>query len=107
MIRYLKVFLHFLFTISLIPLITGKSKNHRETAFVHYNPNCGRFEPGRFIRTENFKLYNDGRFYDLQSDSMEENPMDMQALDKKQQEVFMLLSNKLNQHPRGDIVDNN
>jgi len=92
---------------SLLPLITGKSKNHRETAFVHYNPHWGRFEPGRFLRTKNYKLYSDGRFYDLKKDPLEEKPLRKSGLNSDVKRIYKELSVELNRHPEGDVVDKN
>jgi arylsulfatase A len=62
--------------ISFAPQINGKKGTKRPWVFVHYSPLLG---PGvnqyaaRFFRDHRYKLYHDGRFYDLQLDPEEKH----------------------------------
>ena len=43
----------------------------REWIYCYYNPRPEKTKPSYFVRDKRFKLYGDGRFYDLQSDVLE------------------------------------
>ena len=64
--------------VSFYPLLRGERFKGRETAFVHYDP---RWSPmvdqfrGEFARDLRYKLYQDGRFYDLEKDVLEQEPI--------------------------------
>lgn len=91
--------------VSLLPFITGESASHRETAFVHYNPVWGQFTPARFIRSFDYKLYQDDRFYDLRNDPREKIPLDTQNLTSEQEKALVFLKSRLKVHPPGDVTD--
>jgi arylsulfatase A len=64
--------------VSFYPLLAGKKFAGRQTAFVHYDPQWGNWVNqfrGQFARTLRYKLYQDGRFYDLEHDVLEEDPL--------------------------------
>jgi arylsulfatase A len=59
---------------SFYPLFTGQDQAARKTVFVHYDPlKVGGAERwyGRFVRNKYYKLYNDGRFYNISKDTKE------------------------------------
>ena len=67
--------------ISLVPQFRGdKYAEERKWVFCHYDPLVGGVpelsKSGRFIRNHRFKLYHDGRFYDLKNDPEEKCPLD-------------------------------
>ena len=65
--------------LSFLPQLLGKKGPKREWSFCHYDPRPGwdkdRFSTLRFARTKRFKLYTDGRFYDIANDRLESRPM--------------------------------
>ena len=62
---------------SFLPQILGKPSNPKEHIYMYYEPKWGRFEKGIFVRDKQYKLYSDGRFYDVRSDVLEQNPIDL------------------------------
>jgi arylsulfatase A-like enzyme len=60
---------------SFVPQLRGESGNPREWVFCHYDPDWGSFCRARFVRDQRWKLYEDGRFFDIPADSLEENPI--------------------------------
>jgi arylsulfatase A-like enzyme len=66
---------------SFLPQIRGEPGAPREWIFCYYNPRPGRkgFPERRFARDERWKLYGDGRLFDLHADPREEDPIDPQA----------------------------
>ena len=62
---------------SFLPQLKGQPGNKRQWVFCHYQPRWGSFHSvsGRWAQTQRYKLYQDGRFFDLQEDVLEENPL--------------------------------
>ena len=59
---------------SFLPQLKGKKGNPRDWVFTHYQPYWNKV-PAQFARTERFKLYRDGRFYEVPKDLKEANDL--------------------------------
>lgn len=57
---------------SFLPQLRGKPGNPREWVLCHYEPYWNK-QPGQFARTQHFKLYRDGRFFQVPEDLEELN----------------------------------
>ena len=57
---------------SFLPQLRSQAANPAQWLFMHYAKNL---PPIRFARTKRFKLYDDGRFFDVPSDWEEQRPM--------------------------------
>ena len=59
---------------SFLPQLKGEKGNPRTHIFCHYDPRWGPMAktPTRFVRDEQYKLYHDGRFFDVVADPLEE-----------------------------------
>ena len=60
---------------SFLPQIKGEKGNPRDWIFCHYDPKWGRWQKSSFVRTKQYKLYDDGIMYDVKSDPLEEKPI--------------------------------
>ena len=64
---------------SILPRLRGERGNPREWVFVHHDPRPGHSKKGfvleRWARDRRFKLYEDGRLYDIAADVLETSPM--------------------------------
>jgi arylsulfatase A-like enzyme len=60
---------------SFLPQLRGEAGNPREWIFCHYDPDWGSFSRSRFARGRRWKLYDDGRLYDVARDVLEEHPL--------------------------------
>ncbi|MBN8859172.1 MAG: sulfatase-like hydrolase/transferase [Sphingobacteriales bacterium] len=63
---------------SIYPQIKGEKGHPRKWIFTHYNPLHSEEinkQAARFFRDHRYKLYQDGRFYDLVKDPEETNPV--------------------------------
>jgi len=68
--------------VSFLPLLRGEKGNPREWVFCHYwGFGRRRADASSFARTQRYKAYDDGRFYDLQSDPGEQTPLKHRVLD--------------------------
>lgn len=59
---------------SFLPQVRGEEGNPRDHIFCHYAPRWGRFPPARWAMDRRWKLYEDGRFFDLDRDPLEQGP---------------------------------
>ncbi|MDW3652266.1 MAG: sulfatase-like hydrolase/transferase [Bacteroidia bacterium] len=88
---------------SFLPLLLGEKQIAREEAFVHYDPmwgkNVNKFR-NQFARSRRYKLYQDGKFFDLDKDVMEVNPLSESDLSKKQKKIRKRLEDKIAQAPK-------
>lgn len=62
---------------SFLPQLTGEQGNPREVVTCWYDPRHGGADKNRdcFVRNQRFKLYHDGRLFDLSVDDAEENDL--------------------------------
>jgi arylsulfatase A len=59
---------------SFVPQLRGEKGTPRTHIFCHYDPRWGPLAktPTRFVRDKNFKLYHDGRFFNVVKDPLEQ-----------------------------------
>jgi len=60
---------------SFLPQLRGEKGTPREWIFCHYDPRWGRWKSSRFVRNKRWKLYDDGRLFDLRVDPLEKSPI--------------------------------
>ena len=60
---------------SFLPQLRGEAGSPREWFYCFYCPRPERTEPVRFVRDQRWKLYGDGRFFDVQNDVLEQQPL--------------------------------
>lgn len=61
--------------VSFLPQLTGQPGTPRDWVFCHYQPYWNMM-PDQFARTREYKLYPDGRFFNVPKDLKEENAID-------------------------------
>lgn len=87
---------------SFYKLLKGGDYEPRKTLSVHYDPRWGnevnRYR-NQFVRTLRYKLYIDGRFFDITEDINEEHPIPADSLSIEEKEIKELLSDELSKHP--------
>ena len=82
---------------SFLGQLQGKPGPVREWVFCHYDPRWGKRVPARFARTQRWKLYGDGRFYDIFSDVLEKDPLSASGLNADTLKVHQKLQAVLDQ----------
>jgi arylsulfatase A len=65
---------------SFLPQILGKPAKPKEYIYVYYEPKWYFQENGVFVRNKTYKLYGDGRFYNVQKDVLEQNDLNGKTL---------------------------
>jgi len=62
--------------LSLLPVLNGGVSSRRDSTFCYYWGSGRDVKKVKsFVRTKTYKLYNDGRFYKIESDVLEKNPL--------------------------------
>ena len=83
---------------SFLPQLLGQSGHPRDLVFLHYQPYWGA-QPGQFARTQQYKLYRDGSFFDVPEDLEESNNLDLGNLSDGAAKAKQMLTEALNQAP--------
>ncbi len=65
---------------SFLHQLKGDAGDAREWVFCHYDPKWGGRESARVARTQRWKLYGDGRFFDIENDVLEEKPLELSGV---------------------------
>ena len=78
---------------SFLPQITGKQANPRKWVHCYYRR--GNEKAQQWTRTQRYKLYNTGKFYDVSKDRLEMNPLSI--LTPKQRKTRAMLQGALDQ----------
>ena len=65
---------------SFLPALKGEKEELRDWVFIDHDPRPGwdkeSFGATRFVKGKRYKLYDDGRFYDVDQDELEQNPFE-------------------------------
>ncbi len=61
--------------VSFLPQLHGRKGGQRDSVFIYYWPRPEKGEPTRFVRNRRWKLYGDGRLYDVKNDVLEKKPL--------------------------------
>ncbi len=61
--------------ISLVPLLRGDRTGARDWSYCWYSSDGTKAKAAKFARTLRYKLYADGRFFDLEHDALEQQPL--------------------------------
>lgn len=81
--------------------ITGENDVVQEEVFIHYSPRWGTFDHDRWVMNSSYKLYQDGRFYNTSTDSLEKAPLlELNASEQNLKNRFeKILTEKENEIP--------
>jgi arylsulfatase A len=83
---------------SFFGLLANGRYKPRKSIFIHYYPRTTEVSPrnGCFARTTRYKLYSDGKFFDMYSDKWEKSPLDTESLKRDQSRHYKKLKKVLN-----------
>ena len=87
---------------SFLPILRGEVESIRDWIFCAYTPRWVNLPDARFVRDHRYKLYDDGRFYDLADDVLEARPMATDALDASADEARRRLQGVLDEMAGGE-----
>ena len=91
---------------SFLPQIKGEKGNPRDSIFMWYSRNGVVEKAAEFARNQRYKLYGDGRMYDMLRDREEQSPLRVDSLTAKQQKTRKMLQARIDSYasmtpPRG------
>jgi len=91
---------------SFLPILKGEATDRRDWVYISYNPKPGvgkdNFHPAEFVFNEKYKLYGDGRFYNIENDKLEKqllNPTEIGTDVKNIKERFSTILDSLKKYP--------
>jgi arylsulfatase A len=89
---------------SFLPQLMGEKGSPRQAHYVWYNPNGGAEAKFEFAHDADYKLYADGRFFNVATDDREKLPINEASLDEEAKSAKAELHSLLKQHegPRDD-----
>ncbi len=79
---------------SFLPQLLGQNGTPREWGYCWFARNADS-TPQEWARTQRYKLYRSGEFYDVQNDVLEHNPLPKESLDADAQQVRAMLQSVL------------
>lgn len=87
--------------VSFYPQLTGRGGSPRQSIYVYYWPRPEKGAPVSFTRTKEWKLYQDGRFFNLNRDNEETTPLPPSSAP----EVHKLLTKEFKRMPStGQVI---
>jgi arylsulfatase A len=66
---------------SFLPQLRGEKGNPREWLYTWYHPDGGAKARAEFAHDGTYKLYTDGRFFNMKQDDLEKSPLAAETLD--------------------------
>ncbi|NQZ57379.1 MAG: sulfatase-like hydrolase/transferase [Lentisphaeraceae bacterium] len=72
---------------SFLPQLKGDFSNEREWIYVWYSRNGLNKDTKVFVRNQRYKLYDDGKFFDVEKDIWEKTPLMENSLSTEQQKL--------------------
>ncbi len=83
---------------SFLPQLCGQIGDPRAWVLCHYHPYWNK-APGQFARTQDYKLYRDGRFFRIPTDLKESHPLSVGTAGADGEQVRAMLHELLMQCP--------
>lgn len=95
--------------ISFAPRILGKDGEKRERAFFWYDPRPGwdkeKFTRHIFALDHGYKLFSDGRFFDIGGDGFREMELEVDSLDSRATKSYELLGKTIEESMKGPVSE--
>lgn len=86
---------------SFLPQVKGQTGKPRDSIYVWYSRNGEKkknFVPKVFARNQQYKLYASGQFFDVVSDPLEEQPLNIESLDDEVRDVRNQLQTRIDHY---------
>jgi len=81
---------------SMLKTLKGSDEKHRDWIYMWYSRNGGNKAAREFARNQRYKLYDNGQFFDIEKDVLEENPIE--SLSEEQKAVRKMLQGGLDRY---------
>ena len=80
---------------SFLPVLKGESGRGRESIFMWYERGGKPDKAREFARNQQYKLYNNGTFFDVKNDRNETAPLKTESLSEQQKRIHTMLQAKI------------
>ena len=80
---------------TLLPTLRGGSEKHRDWIYMWYSRNGNNSAAKQFTRDQRYKLYGSGKFFDVQEDVLEKEPLTKTSLTDPQKQALAMLQRGL------------
>lgn len=80
---------------SFLPQLKGEKGSPRDSIYMWYSRNGELAKAEAFARNQRYKLYEDGRFFDVPNDRLEKKPLDAASLGEEAQAAKKLLQARI------------
>jgi len=90
---------------SFLPQLNGEKGQPREWVFCHYQPYWGRFKGSQYVRDAQFKLYRDGRFYNVPKDLKESRTLNADQTGERGKNARRKLAQTLKTLPPAPTIE--
>lgn len=84
---------------SLAGILRGEGELERDSLFIHYEPRWPSGLPARYAFDRRWKLYENGGFFDMQADPLEEKPLPLDSLDAEAETAYTRLKARIDGMP--------
>lgn len=81
---------------SLLPTLKDPRHKHRDHIYMWYSRSGQNKDARSFTRNQRYKLYDDGKLYDIQNDVLEKKPLNLAKLNDDQKQIHTNLQSGLN-----------
>ena len=91
---------------SFLNLLKGKNYKPAKHLYVHYHHKMkspALKSNGHFVRTVEYKLYHDNRFFDMVNDKWETIPLDVDKLNSEVKKIYLRLKAEMDGMPKWDF----
>jgi len=83
---------------SFLPQIRGEKGNPRQWTYCWYSRNGAAARAKEYARNQRYKLYRDGRFFDIPADPLEKSPLAESTLTGEARETLAMLKGALDKY---------
>lgn len=84
---------------SLLSVLRGQAELDRDSLFIHYEPFWPTGKPARYALDQRWKLYQGGGFFDVTTDPLEKQPLDIDSLQGEAARAYRTLSARIDEMP--------
>lgn len=88
---------------SIKPFLNDPKRQGREQIFIHYDPRWTKTGLTRYVFDTRWKLYQDGRFFDLSNDPKEKSPITLANMTVTMKSHFTRLKNVIDDMPQSNL----
>lgn len=83
---------------SFLPTLRGESAGQRDYVYCWYHRDGVRNKASQHVRDQTYKLYANGKFFDVAKDFSEKKPLDVESLTAEQSKRYQYLQAALKKH---------